>query len=311
MNKHIPVFLNEAIEYLNIKPSGTYVDMTLGRGGHSEAILKKLDCTGRLISLDQDQEALNACLPLNEKYPQLTLKKTNFIHLKDVLTELNIEKVDGILFDLGVSSPQFDQEERGFSFRYEAKLDMRMDQEQKLTAFEVVNYYPEDRLKQILYEYGDERYAPLIAKTIVTQRKVALIQTTKELVELVKSVKPIRQLRKAPHPAKKTFQALRIEVNDELNNLIKGLKESTEVLNPEGRLVVISFHLGEDRLIKQYFQSLTKTEGTRHGMEAFKISEETEFNLITKKPLSPSQKEINQNYRSESAKLRVIERKGA
>ena len=306
--KHIPVLLNETIEGLNIKPDGTYIDLTLGRAGHSSEILKRLNKNGLLIGVDQDKEAIEESdKRLSKIASNYKLVKSNFVNFKDILTSLNIDKVDGVLMDLGVSSPQFDESDRGFSYRYDAPLDMRMDVEQKLTAKEIINTYPEAELRKIFYEYGEDKYSASIAHNIVKERAVKPISTTFELVDIIKRSKPAKELKKVGHPAKQVFQALRIAVNDELNVLKETLAVVTSLLAPKGRLAVITFHSGEDKIVKQIFKDLTVVEGNRYDLPI--KQKEPDFLQVNHKVITASPEELEINHRSQSAKLRVIERK--
>lgn len=308
MGKHIPVLLNETITGLNIKPDGIYLDLTLGRGGHSGEILKRLT-TGHLYGVDQDQEAIDESRKYLETISDnFTLIHRNFSFLEEILSELHLDYVDGILMDLGVSSPQFDEGYRGFSYREDAPLDMRMDQNSDLTAYDIVNNYELQDIFEILRDYGEEKYAYSIAKNIVKARENAPIETTFQLVDIIKKSKPMKELAKAGHPAKQTFQALRIAVNDELNVLEIALKKAIMALRPHGgRLAVITFHSLEDRIVKNIFKDMTVVEGNRHDIPI--ISEDKEFQLVNRKPIVASDEELEMNHRSTSAKLRIIERK--
>ena len=307
-NKHIPVLLNEVIEGLDIKPNGVYLDLTLGRAGHSSEILKRLSDKGLLIGVDQDQEAIDESqIRLEKIKPNFTLVKNNFINVDEILNDLHIDKVDGILMDLGVSSPQFDDINRGFSYRFDSRLDMRMDQNQKLTAHEVVNTYSEAELRKIFYEYGEDKYSASIARNIVKERENHPIDTTFQLVDIIKRSKPNKELKKAGHPAKQIFQALRIEVNDELNVLKETLTKVTKHLNSHGRLAIITFHSLEDKIVKKLFKDLTVVEGNRNNLPL--IDEEKDFILITRKGIKPSESELEINHRSASSTLRIIEKK--
>ena len=307
-SSHIPVLLEETISGLNIKPKGTYVDLTLGRAGHSSAILFKLDNDGLLIGVDQDKEAIEESdKRLSKIASNYKLVKSNFVNFEDILSSLNIDKVDGVLMDLGVSSPQFDESDRGFSYRYDAPLDMRMDVDQKLTAKEVVNTYSEAELRKIFFEYGEDKYSASIAHNIVKARDAKPIETTFELVDIIKSSKPAKELKKPGHPAKQIFQALRIEVNNELNVLKETLVQVVKHLNSGGRLAVITFHSLEDKIVKKLFKELSVVEGNRDN---FPIEiEEKDFNLITRKGIRPSQEELERNHRATSSTLRIIEKK--
>ena len=308
MGKHIPVLLEQTITGLNIKPDGIYVDLTLGRGGHSGEILKKLR-NGHLYGVDQDQEAIEESeIYLKTIGDNFTIIRSNFSQIDTILQERNIEYVDGILMDLGVSSPQFDEGDRGFSYREDANLDMRMDQRQSLTAYEIVNSYSLDEIFKILRDYGEEKFAYSIAKNIVKEREKAPIKTTFQLVEIIKKSKPMKELAKAGHPAKQTFQALRIAVNDELNVLSITLEKALKVLRPHGgRLAVITFHSLEDRIVKNFFKDASVEEGSRHDIPL--ISKEKEYQLVNRKPIIADEDELKINHRSASAKLRIIERK--
>ena len=308
MGKHIPVLLNETITGLNIKPDGIYVDLTLGRGGHSGEILKRLT-KGHLYGVDQDQEAIDESQKYLETISKnFTIIRRNFSHLDEILQEENIEYADGILMDLGVSSPQFDEGERGFSYREDAPLDMRMDQRQSLTAYDIVNKYSLDEIFKILRDYGEEKFAYSIAKNIVKAREEKPIKTTFELVDIIKKSKPMKELAKAGHPAKQSFQALRIAVNDELNVLEIALRKALKALRPHGgRLAVITFHSLEDRIVKNIFKDAAVSEGNRFNIPI--PSEEKGYQLVTRKPIVASEEELEINHRSASAKLRIIERK--
>jgi 16S rRNA (cytosine1402-N4)-methyltransferase len=305
--KHIPVLLRQVIEGLDIKPTGTYVDLTLGRAGHSKEIAKRLT-TGTLIGVDQDEEAiLESKENLRDVKCHVEIVKSNFVRIKEILAALHVDKVDGILMDLGVSSPQFDEGDRGFSYQFDAPLDMRMDQkENTLTAREIVNNYSLNELAKIFYEYGEDKYSYQIAKNIVKERAIKPIDTTLELVEIIKRSKPMKELAKPGHPAKQVFQALRIATNDELNVLRATLKDCLEFLAPKGRLAVISFHSGEDRIVKSMFNEKTKIKGNRLNIPDPEIK--IEYRLITNHPLIADEAEMEMNHRSKSAKLRIIER---
>ena len=308
MGKHIPVLLNETITGLNIKPDGIYVDLTLGRGGHSGEILKKLQ-KGHLYGVDQDEVAIEESRKYLETISNnFTLIHKNFSHLDEILEENQIEYADGILMDLGVSSPQFDEGDRGFSYREDARLDMRMDQRNPLTAYDIVNSYSLDEIFRILRDYGEEKFAYSIAKNIVKARESKPIETTFQLVEIIKRSKPMKELAKAGHPAKQSFQALRIAVNDELNVLTIALTKALKALRPHGgRLAVITFHSLEDRIVKNIFKDAAVSEGNRYDIPVQQV--EKEYQLITRKPIVADELELEQNHRSVSAKLRIIERK--
>ena len=307
MEEHIPVLLNEVIDGLNIKPSGIYLDLTVGRGGHSSEILARLK-SGRLICVDQDEEAITASGErLSKISDHYKIIRSNFSHLSEILSSEGIEEVDGILMDLGVSSPQFDKGERGFSYNADARLDMRMDQRQELTAYQIVNTYSLQDLDKILREYGEEKYSYSIAKNIIKAREIAPIETTFQLVDIIKRSKPMKELKKVGHPAKQVFQALRIATNDELNVLEKTLRVALKHLSPGGRLAVITFHSGEDRIVKNIFKDAAVDVGNR--IDGPNVTKEKEFDLINRKPITASESELERNHRSASAKLRIIARK--
>ena len=309
MNNHIPVLLNETIDGLDIKKDGIYVDLTLGRGGHSKEILKHLK-KGRLIAVDQDDNAIEESKENLKQYlDRVTIVRDNFKNIKKILGNLNIDKVDGILMDLGVSSPQFDNPDRGFSYRFDGPLDMRMDKGNCLNAYDVVNNYSLEKLNTIFKIYGDEKYSYQIAKNIVKERQIKPINTTFELVDIIKKSLPYKQLSKKGHPAKQVFQALRIEVNDELSALKDAIDVMTKRLKPSGRIAIITFHSGEDRIVKSYYKSLSTVVGSRNGPPIDpKNVEKPTFALVTKKPILPTDEEIERNPRAKSAKLRIIER---
>ncbi|MDY6276655.1 MAG: 16S rRNA (cytosine(1402)-N(4))-methyltransferase RsmH [Bacilli bacterium] len=309
MSNHVSVLLNEAIDALNVKKDGIYVDLTLGRGGHSKEILKRLT-TGHLYAFDKDDEAIEESKKnLEEFSKKITIIRDDFRNFRQNLENLGVKKVDGILLDLGVSSPQFDEGNRGFSYRENSRLDMRMDTRQKLTAFDVVNTYSVGELTRIFREYGEDKYSYQIARKIVEKRQQKPVETTLELVEIIKASKPQKELAKKGHPAKQIFQALRIEVNDELGALKDALKDALEVLNIGGRIAVITFHSLEDRITKVMFQNVSKVEGTRKNVFALPTKEdEPDFKLVNNKVILPSEKEQETNPRSKSAKLRAIER---
>ena len=307
MDKHISVLLKETIEGLDVKSNGVYVDLTLGRGGHSEALLNKLN-DGLLIGVDQDITAIEFCeKKLSQTQKKFKLVHSNFVNIKNILKEIGIDKVDGIMMDLGVSSPQFDNPERGFSYREDAELDMRMNQNDSLTAKTIVNTYTFNELCRVFRDYGDERFAPQIANNIIKRRSEGEIKTTFELVEIIKRSKPMKELSKPGHPAKQVFQALRIEVNDELNVLKKALRDCLEVLKPNGRLAVITFHSGEDKIVKSIFKEKTTIQGSRLDLPS--DNKTLEYKLINNKVILPSEDELKENRRSQSAKLRIIKRK--
>lgn len=306
---HLSVLLNEVIEGLNIKENGIYIDATLGRAGHSKEILKRLK-SGLLVGIDQDDEALSYSKSLlAEVSNNFQLIKGNFRELDKIVKNLSLERVDGILFDLGVSSPQFDEDYRGFSYRYNNKLDMRMNQSSSLTAKIVVNTYSKNDLIRVFKEYGEEKYANSIASNIVKYRNNKEIETTFELVDIIKKSKPMKELKKAGHPAKQVFQAIRIEVNDELNALKEGLNKALDVLSINGRVAVISFHSLEDKIVKNIFRERAIINGNR--INDFKLPDEIalpSYDLVNRKVIVPTEEEILINHRSKSAKLRIIEK---
>lgn len=304
---HISVLLNESIQQLNIKKNGVYVDCTLGGGGHSSEILKRIP-NGHLYAFDQDSFAINTA---DEKLKKIasnyTLINENFVNIKVALEEENVYGVDGILYDLGVSSFQLDIPERGFSYRFDGPLDMRMDQTAELDAYTVVNTYDEKSLVRILFEYGEEKFARLIARKIVSEREKKPIETTLDLVEIIKKALPASALRNSSHPAKQTFQAIRIEVNHELDILKKALEDGLSLLNKNGRMVVITFHSLEDRIVKKLFKEKTTLQLPK-DLPYIPEGYEIEFKLINSKVILPSESEISNNLRSHSAKMRVIEK---
>lgn len=308
MFNHVTVLLNEAVEGLNVKSDGIYVDCTLGGAGHSSLILKQLT-TGHLYCFDQDENAIQAARQRLETIgKQFTIIQSNFKNIKAELNQRGVEHVDGILFDLGVSSPQFDNAERGFSYNYDARLDMRMDQSSSLDAHEIVNHYSYEQLVEILYKYADEKFAKQIARRIEKEREIQLIDTTFQLVEIVKSAIPAYARRKGGHPAKRTFQALRIAVNDELNVFDIALKDALDLLNINGRIAVITFHSLEDKICKYTFNDVSKLKDVPKGLPVIPEEMQPKFKLINKKPIIATEEELNENHRSHSAKLRVIER---
>ncbi len=305
---HKSVLLNESIEGLNIKPDGIYVDGTLGGAGHSSHILEKLSPNGRLIGIDRDEDALKAAKEKLEKYENVTYYHGNHDDIKEILNNLNIEKVDGILLDLGVSSYQLDERNRGFSYLGENILDMRMDKSQEIDAKFVINKYSEENLANIIYEYGEERFSRQIARNICLKRKEQEITTTKQLVEIIESSIPAKFRNKDSHPAKRTFQAIRIEVNNEIKPLYQTIINSIDCLKPEGRLSVITFHSLEDRAVKNAY---IDTEGKcicPSGLPYCACGTVKKGKIITKKPILPTPKEMEENPRSKSAKLRIIEK---
>ena len=306
---HVSVLLEECLEGLNIKPDGTYVDGTLGGAGHSSQIARRLT-TGRHIGIDRDPVALKAAgerlAPFGDK---VTLVHSNFCEIKQVLEDLEIEGVDGILLDLGVSSPQLDDGSRGFSYMADAPLDMRMNSEDVLSAYDVVNTWSQDELKRILYDYGEERYAPRIAAAICARREEKPIETTLELVDIIRSAMPAAALREKQHPAKRSFQAIRIAVNDELGSVEKVMRDAIPCLNPGGRLAVITFHSLEDRIVKNAMAEAAKGCTCPPNFPVCVCGKKPQVKLISRKPIVSGEEELERNPRARSAKLRVCEKK--
>ena len=305
---HVSVLLQECIDGLDIKPDGIYVDGTLGGAGHSSQIAARLT-TGRLIGIDRDPVALEAAGKRLAPYAdRVTLVHSNFCEIAQVLADLNIEGVDGILLDLGVSSPQLDEVSRGFSYMGDAPLDMRMNAEDSLSAYDVVNTWPYEELRRILYEYGEERYAPQIASAICRRRETAPIQTTLELVDIIRSAMPPAALREKQHPAKRSFQAIRIAVNDELGSVEKVMEDAIPCLNPGGRLAIITFHSLEDRIVKNGMAAASKGCTCPPNFPVCVCGKKPKVKLISKKPIVSGQEELDMNPRARSAKLRVCEK---
>ena len=309
-NVHKPVLINEVIEGLNIKKDGIYLDLTLGRAGHSSEILKRLGPNGLLIGIDQDEEAIEASREkLSKIGSNFRIFKTNFVNIKEVLQELGIKEIDGALFDLGVSSPQFDEDYRGFSYRFDAPLDMGMDQNRSLTAKDIINTYSLKDLTRVFREYGEDRYSYQIAKNIVKKREIKPIETTFELVDIIKSSKPKKELSIIGHPAKQIFQALRIEVNDELNVLNKALEDVIQSLKVGGRVCVISFQSLEDKIVKNLFRKYSFIEGNRlNDYIDPKNIKTPDYREVNKKVIVANDEELLENHRAKSAKLRILEK---
>lgn len=305
---HVSVLLDECIQGLNIKPDGIYVDGTLGGAGHSSQIAARLT-TGRLIGIDRDPVALKAAGERLAPYAdRVTLVHSNFCEIASVLEQLQIPGVDGILLDLGVSSPQLDDGARGFSYMADAPLDMRMNNEDALTAHIVVNTWPYEELKRILYEYGEERYAPQIASAICRKRENAPIETTLELVDVIRSAMPPQALREKQHPAKRSFQAIRIAVNDELGSVEKVMRDAIPCLNPGGRLAIITFHSLEDRIVKNGMAEASKGCTCPPNFPVCVCGKKPKVKLISRKPIVSGEEELERNPRARSAKLRVCEK---
>lgn len=307
---HVTVLLHETIDMLDVKPDGVYVDATLGGAGHSEYLLGKLSESGHLYAFDQDQHAIeNAKTRLSPfiERGMVTFIKGNFRQLKERLNELGVTEIDGICYDLGVSSPQLDERERGFSYKKDAPLDMRMNQEASLTAYEVVNSYDYHDLVRIFFKYGEDKFSKQIARKIEQTRAIKPIETTTELSEIIKSAKPAKELKKKGHPAKQIFQAIRIEVNDELGAADESIQQAMDLLAIGGRISVITFHSLEDRLTKQLFKEASTVEVPK-GLPFIPDELKPKIELVNRKPILPSQEELEENNRSHSAKLRVAQK---
>lgn len=304
---HTPIMVDACIDMLKPKRGGTFIDCTLGGGGHSEAIVRYLP-EGRLLGIDRDEAAITAANQRLQQYARFSSVRGNFFDVKQILSEKNITGVDGILADLGVSSYQLDEGERGFSYQHDARLDMRMDRRNSRSAYNVVNEYSEAQLTDIFYRYGEEKWSSRIAKFIVNERQKASIETTCELVDVIKAAIPASARREGPHPAKRTFQAIRIEVNGELDQLAQAVEDLVDCLAPKGRLAIITFHSLEDRIVKKTFLKLANPCICPPKIP-FCICEQTpKIQLITRKPIIPTQEELENNPRARSAKLRVVEK---
>lgn len=307
---HVTVLLHETVDMLDIKADGIYVDATLGGAGHSEYLLSQLGEEGHLYAFDQDQKAIdNAQIRLKEYIDkkQVTFIKSNFRNLKEELELRGVNQIDGILYDLGVSSPQLDERERGFSYKQDAPLDMRMNQDQSLTAYQVVNEYDYHDLVRIFFKYGEDKFSKQIARRIEQERKKKPIETTTELAEIIKASKPAKELKKKGHPAKQIFQAIRIEVNDELGAANDSLYQAIDLLKVGGRISVITFHSLEDRLTKQIFKEKSEVDVPK-GLPFIPDEIQPELKLVNRKPILPTEEELLENNRAHSAKLRVAER---
>ncbi|KAL3947842.1 16S rRNA (cytosine(1402)-N(4))-methyltransferase RsmH [Lentilactobacillus hilgardii] len=308
--KHVTVLLHEAVDGLDVDPNGTYVDATLGGGGHTTEILKRID-KGHLYSFDQDEEAISYNQQHLRQYVEndkLTLIHDNFRNIKVALADQGISKIDGIVYDLGVSSPQFDEAGRGFSYRFEARLDMRMDQDNPVDAWKVINEWPYEKLVRIFYRYGEEKFSKQIARRIERTREDHPINTTTDLVTLIKEAIPAAARRHGGHPAKKVFQAVRIAVNDELSALEDSLEQSLELLAVGGRISVITFQSLEDRLVKTMFKEKASLPELPPNLPVIPKELQPKYKLITRKPIIPNEDELADNHRAHSAKLRIIER---
>ncbi|PKG26841.1 16S rRNA (cytosine(1402)-N(4))-methyltransferase RsmH [Cytobacillus horneckiae] len=309
MFNHTTVLLKETVDGLNIKDDGIYADCTLGGAGHSEYILSQLSDKGKLYAFDQDDTAIAHAKERLAAYGEkVTFIKSNFLYLQEELMELGVEKVDGVLYDLGVSSPQLDTPERGFSYHHDAPLDMRMDKDAQISAYDVVNHWPYAELVKIFFKYGEEKFSKQIARKIEATREAAPIKTTGELVEIIKEAIPAPARRKGGHPAKRVFQAIRIAVNDELGVFEKSLQKAMDILNPGGRISVITFHSLEDRICKAAFKQASETPDLPPGLPIIPEEYKPEMKLVNRKPILPSEEELEQNNRARSAKLRIAEK---
>lgn len=309
MFEHYSVLKEETVHGLSVRPNGTYIDCTVGGGGHAEQIASKLDQSGLLVAFDQDIDALEAAKKKLEAYhDRMLFINNNFRNLKDELEHHDIKHIDGILFDLGVSSPQLDRGERGFSYQHDAPLDMRMNQTQALNAYEVVNTWSYEQLVSVFFKYGEEKFSKQIARRIEAYRKTHPIETTHQLVDILKEAIPAPARRKGGHPAKRVFQALRIAVNDELAAFNDALHQAADVVSINGRIAVITFHSLEDRLCKQAFKKWSTRKETPRNLPVIPAGHEAPFKVVTRKPIEPEENELEQNRRSRSAKLRIAEK---
>lgn len=306
--KHISVLLEECIDALNIKEDGIYVDCTLGGAGHSSEIIKRLSSKGTLIGIDQDTDALKAAKERLKEYENVIYVHDNFHNIEEILKNLGIDKVDGILMDLGVSSYQLDAGERGFSYMHDGALDMRMDRDSDFSAYDIVNGYSKEQLYKIIKEYGEEKFAKRVADFIVDRRSPKPIETTFELVDIIKAAIPAKARREGPHPAKRTFQAIRIEVNRELAILNKAIEDGVEHLNENGRMGIITFHSLEDRIVKVKFRELENPCTCPRDFPMCICNKKPKVKVLTRKPIDPSEQELEINPRSRSAKLRCVEK---
>lgn len=309
MFKHTTVLLKETVDGLNIKPDGTYVDCTLGGAGHSEYLLSQLSPNGKLFAFDQDETAISHAKEKLKQYEnQVVFIKSNFRYVKEELNRIGVEKVDGILYDLGVSSPQLDTPARGFSYHHDAPLDMRMDLQGELTAYDIVNHWSYEDLVRIFFKYGEEKFSKQIARKIEAAREKKAIETTGELVELIKEGIPAPARRKGGHPAKRVFQAIRIAVNDELGVIEDSLQSAIDLLKPSGRISVITFHSLEDRICKTIFKEASSGPELPPGLPVIPDEYKPKLKIITRKPIVPDDLELEENNRARSAKLRIAER---
>lgn len=305
---HVSVLLNETIEGLNIKPDGIYADGTLGGAGHGYQIASKLNGLGRLIGFDQDEDAITASTERLKEFKNVTIVRSNYRNMKEELNNRGINKVDGILLDLGVSSYQLDTVSRGFSYKEEAPLDMRMDNRNEVTARDIVNNYSQGDLFRIIRDYGEDKFAANIAKHIVMNREIKPIETTTELAEIVKAAIPMKFRKQGGHPAKQTFQAIRIELNSELSVLKESLMDMIDLLNPNGRICIITFHSLEDRIVKNIFKEAEDPCTCPKNFPTCVCGKKSKGKVITRKPILPSEEELKLNLRSKSAKLRIFEK---
>ena len=305
---HVSVLLNETIEGLNIKPDGIYADGTLGGAGHSYQIASKLNGLGRLIGFDQDEDAITASTERLKEFKNVTIVRSNYRNMKEELNNRGIEKIDGILLDLGVSSYQLDTVSRGFSYKEEAPLDMRMDNRNEVTARDIVNNYSQGDLFRIIRDYGEDKFAANIAKHIVMNREIKPIETTTELAEIVKAAIPMKFRKQGGHPAKQTFQAIRIELNSDLSVLKESLMDMIDLLNPNGRICIITFHSLEDRIVKNIFKEAEDPCTCPKNFPTCVCGKKSKGKVITRKPILPSEEELKLNLRSKSAKLRIFEK---
>ena len=306
--EHVSVLLHETVDGLNVKPDGIYVDGTLGGGGHAYEVCRRLGEKGSIIGIDQDEAAIEAAsVRLKDFGEKVTIIRSNYCDMKSKLHELGIDKVDGIVLDLGVSSYQLDTAERGFSYREDAPLDMRMDRRQKMTARDIVNDYTEADLYRVIRDYGEDKFAKNIAKHIVQARAVKPVETTAELSEIIRASIPMKFQKKSGHPAKRTFQAIRIELNRELDVLRDSLDDMIDLLNPGGRLCIITFHSLEDRIVKSAFRKNENPCTCPPDFPVCVCGKKSKGSIITKKPILPSEEELEYNSRSKSAKLRIFE----
>lgn len=306
--KHLSIMLQECMEGLNIKEDGIYVDCTLGGGGHSSEIIKRLSPQGLLVGIDQDTDALKAAGKRLADYSNVKYVHNNFYNIAHILQDEHIEKIDGVLMDLGVSSYQLDEAERGFSYMQDAPLDMRMNKDNDFSAYDVVNRYSEEQLHSIIKNYGEEKFAKRVAQFIVDRRKNKPIATTLELVDIIKAAIPAKARREGPHPAKRTFQAIRIEVNKELEILSQAVEDAVMNLNKGGRIAIITFHSLEDRIVKNKFKELADPCTCSKDFPICICGKQPIVKIITRKPIEPSEEEVTENPRSRSAKLRIAER---